>query len=204
MAQCHWSAHGKHHRHFLNACTGVSLIWILLSQIPQMPMSSPGLTDLGWMHDGGGGRVKRGCDFKLLLIEIHIFTYVYFIIYTAESKIHISSGPCNLCIYIYIYSGEGNGNPLQYSCLENPMDRGTWWTTIHGVAQSRAQLKWLSSSSILYISMIYIIDMQSILCYVLYTYNSKYSTVYMYHINWYTHIYILPILKKYMAMWSHC
>ena len=32
--------------------------------------------------------------------------------------------------------GEGNGNPLQYSCLENPMDRGAWWATIHGVAES--------------------------------------------------------------------
>ena len=29
--------------------------------------------------------------------------------------------------------GEGNGNPPQYSCLENPMDRGTWWATVHGV-----------------------------------------------------------------------
>ena len=29
--------------------------------------------------------------------------------------------------------GEGNGNPLQYSCLGNPMDRGTWWATVHGV-----------------------------------------------------------------------
>ena len=28
--------------------------------------------------------------------------------------------------------GEGNGNPLQYSCLENPMDRGAWWTAVHG------------------------------------------------------------------------
>ena len=28
--------------------------------------------------------------------------------------------------------GEGNGNPLQHSCLENPMDRGTWWATVHG------------------------------------------------------------------------
>ena len=37
-------------------------------------------------------------------------------------------------------SGEGNGNPLQYSCLENPMDRGVWWATVHGVAKSRAQL----------------------------------------------------------------
>ena len=33
-------------------------------------------------------------------------------------------------------SGEGNGNPLQYSCLENPMDRGAWWATVHGVAHS--------------------------------------------------------------------
>ena len=32
--------------------------------------------------------------------------------------------------------GEGNGNPLQYSCLENPMDEGAWWATVHGVAQS--------------------------------------------------------------------
>ena len=32
--------------------------------------------------------------------------------------------------------GEGNGNPLQYSCLENPMDRGAWWATVHRVAKS--------------------------------------------------------------------
>ena len=31
---------------------------------------------------------------------------------------------------------EGNGNPLQYSCLGNPMDRGSWWATVHGVAES--------------------------------------------------------------------
>ena len=31
----------------------------------------------------------------------------------------------------------GNGNPLQYSCLGNPMDRGAWWTTVHGVANSQ-------------------------------------------------------------------
>ena len=33
--------------------------------------------------------------------------------------------------------GEGNGNPLQYSCLENYMDRGAWWATVHRVARSR-------------------------------------------------------------------
>ena len=33
--------------------------------------------------------------------------------------------------------GEGNGNPLQYSCLENSMDGGAWWATVHGVTKSR-------------------------------------------------------------------
>ena len=36
--------------------------------------------------------------------------------------------------------GEGNGNPVQYSCLENPMDRGAWWATVHGVAKSQTRL----------------------------------------------------------------
>ena len=36
--------------------------------------------------------------------------------------------------------GEGNGNPPQYSCLENPMDGGAWWATVHGVARSRTRL----------------------------------------------------------------
>ena len=34
------------------------------------------------------------------------------------------------------FPGEGNGNPLQYSCLENPMNRGAWWAIVHGVAKS--------------------------------------------------------------------
>ena len=43
--------------------------------------------------------------------------------------------------------GEGNGNPLQYSCLENPRDGGAWWAAIYRVAQSWTRLNWLSSSS---------------------------------------------------------
>ena len=47
-------------------------------------------------------------------------------------------------VYLIISSlkntvGEGNGNPLQYSCLENPMDGGAWWATVHG-SQSRTRL----------------------------------------------------------------
>ena len=41
--------------------------------------------------------------------------------------------------------GGGHGNLLQYSCLENPMDRGAWQTTVHGVARSQTQLKLLST-----------------------------------------------------------
>ena len=41
----------------------------------------------------------------------------------------------------------GNGNPLQYSCLENPIDRGTWQATVHRITKSPTQLKWLSTFS---------------------------------------------------------
>ena len=41
--------------------------------------------------------------------------------------------------------GEGNGNPLQYSCLENPMDGGAWWATVHEVAKNRRRLSNLTS-----------------------------------------------------------
>ena len=53
--------------------------------------------------------------------------------------------PFYSCVMLDV--GEGNGNPLQYSCLENPRDRGAWWAAVYGVAQSRTWLKRLSSSS---------------------------------------------------------
>ena len=43
-------------------------------------------------------------------------------------------------ILLRFYLGEGSGTPLQYSCLENPMDGGTWWAAVYGVAQSRTRL----------------------------------------------------------------
>ena len=45
---------------------------------------------------------------------------------------------CSLLIPIWDYPS--NGSPLQYSCLENPMDRGAWWAAVHGVAKSRTRL----------------------------------------------------------------
>ena len=59
-------------------------------------------------------------NFIILLICIHLYIYV-----------------C-VCIYAYIYIG--NGTPLQYSCLENPMDGGPWYAAVHGVVKSRTRL----------------------------------------------------------------
>ena len=44
----------------------------------------------------------------------------------------------NLAISVY---GEGHGNPIQHSCLENPMDRRAWWATVHKITLSRTRLK---------------------------------------------------------------
>ena len=65
------------------------------------------------------------------------------------------------CLYA---SGEENGNPLQYSCLDNSMDGGAWWATVHGVAKSRTRL---SDFTLLYFFYLY--------AYILY--QSKYSLI---------------------------
>ena len=46
------------------------------------------------------------------------------------------------------FPGEGHGNSLQYSCMENPMDKVAWWATVHSVVKSWTRLKWLSKKSI--------------------------------------------------------
>ena len=53
-------------------------------------------------------------------------------------SIHVAA---NGIISFFLWlSREGNGSPLQYSCLENPMDGGAWWAAVHGVAKSRTRL----------------------------------------------------------------
>ena len=66
------------------------------------------------------------------------------------SQHHLLKRPSFLhCIVLPPLSGEGNSNPLQYSCLENPVDGGAWWAAVYGVTQSQTRLKQLSSSSLL-------------------------------------------------------
>ena len=63
--------------------------------------------------------------------------------------------------------GEGNGNPLQCSCLENPIDGGAWWAAIYGVTQSRTRLKWLNSSSSIQITLLDYLGVQLLFSYFL-------------------------------------
>ena len=58
----------------------------------------------------------------------------------------VCTGPCSglgegRTVTGALVLGEGNGNPLQYSCLENPRDGGAWWAAVYGVTQSRTRLK---------------------------------------------------------------
>ena len=57
-----------------------------------------------------------------------------------------NSGDVGLILESGRSPGGRHGNPLQYSCLENPMDRGAWWSIVHRVAQSQIQLKWLNTA----------------------------------------------------------
>ena len=58
-----------------------------------------------------------------------------------------ADGDCSHEIKRRLLLGEGNSTPLQYSCLENLVDRGAWWASVSGVAQSRTRLKQLCSTS---------------------------------------------------------
>ena len=59
---------------------------------------------------------------------------------TLPTKVHLVKA----MVFLMVMSGEGNDNPLQYSCLENPVDSRAWWAAVYGVAQSRTRLKQLS------------------------------------------------------------
>ena len=81
-----------------------------------------------------------------LFIITYIKYIIYFIIYLYLFYIYVKTSSYTPQIYtifncqLYLNNGEGNGNPLQHSCLENPMDGGAWWAAGHEVAKSRTQL----------------------------------------------------------------
>ena len=76
------------------------------------------------------------------------FTLGSHILFIKNKKKQIHIGKLkNLCgahycnkVYLYLSFREGNGTPLQYSCLENPMDGGAWWAAVHGVTEGQTRL----------------------------------------------------------------
>ena len=78
------------------------------------------------------------------VVSLCVYTNMYMFVH-----IYISVCVCvYICVCIYIYiMGERNGNPLQYSCLEKPVDRGAQWAAVHRVTQSRTRLKQFSSAA---------------------------------------------------------
>ena len=57
----------------------------------------------------------------------------------------VSTASPSTCHEVTGPDGEGNGTPLQYSCLENPMDGGAWWAAVHGVTKSQTRLSDLAA-----------------------------------------------------------
>ena len=89
---------------------------------------------------------------NLYLYYLHLKICLHFRIFQYHEYVwsEVAQSCLTLCDRIDCSLGEGNGTPLQYSCLENPMDGGAWWAAVYGVAQSWTWLKWLSSSSRLF------------------------------------------------------
>ena len=80
---------------------------------------------------------------KFLLFTYFIFSSVYIgeNIHTKVLVADVNSSDNSLSkLFLGHLSGEGNGTPLQYSCLENPMDGGAWWAAVHWVAKSWTRL----------------------------------------------------------------
>ena len=80
----------------------------------------------------------------------HMYTYCGFPVGTSDKEPGCQCRRCKRCGFNPWgrSSGEGNSNPLQYSCLQNSMDRGAWRATVHRVAKSRTGLKWLQFISV--------------------------------------------------------
>ena len=81
-------------------------------------------------------------EFWLLKPKLSLMVFVWQSGFPGGSEVKVSAsnaGDLGSIPGSGISPGEGNGNPLQYSCLENPMDGGAWWATVHGVAKSRTQ-----------------------------------------------------------------
>ena len=87
-------------------------------------------------HHGSKASILWHSDFFIVQLSHSYMTIGKTIALTRRTSVgKIMSLLFNMLSRLVI--GEGNGTPLQYSCLENPMDRGAWWAAVHGVAKSQ-------------------------------------------------------------------
>ena len=81
--------------------------------------------------------------FSKLTSSCFPFNFLFYISFpacSANKESACNAGDLGLIPGLGRYPGEGNGYPLQYSCLENSMDRGAWWAAVHGVAKNWMRL----------------------------------------------------------------
>ena len=94
-----------------------------------------------WATEAYSHRVPLGNGTIHMHAHTHTHTHTHTHIYGFPGGSEVKASACNAGDLGSIpglgrFPGEGNGNPFQYSCLENPMDGGAWWATVHGVAES--------------------------------------------------------------------
>ena len=108
-----------------------------------------------WFGDSGSYLILKKNFFKYLFIWLHwILVTTFRILHCGTPRGASGKEPACQCrrhkrhefnLWVRKIPGGGHGNPLQYSCLENPMARGAWLAMGHRVAESRTWLKWLST-----------------------------------------------------------
>ena len=119
--------------------------------------SNPGILHCRWIlyhlsHQGSPSHVYTYMFLYNTHTYIPIGTYVY--IWASPVAQTVKNPPAMQVTWVWS-PGEGNGNPLQNICWENPMDRGTWQSTVHRVSKNQTRLKWLGTHTHTYIHYIY-------------------------------------------------
>ena len=140
-------------------------VWSLAREDPLEEHMAPHSSILAWripwaeepgrLQSMGLQRVGHDWATSISIIYLSIFPYIYIAIWASKVALVVKNLPVNagdirdvdLIPGLGKSPGGGHGNPLQYSCLKNPMDRGAWQTTVHGVTKSWTWLKRLSTQA---------------------------------------------------------